>query len=690
MALHETLGVQFQKESVRFAVFSEHARKIELCLFSADERKEERFTMQKGADSVWSIALKSIKPGQKYGFRAYGEYDPSKGFYFNPHKLLIDPFAKEISKTIDNWEDPAFRGDNALDSAFVTPKSVVVLDDPQADLKKYPFLHLKRRTDWKRTVIYEAHVKGFSIQNHLIPESMRGKFTAFTHPAVIAYLKNLGVTHVELLPVTPTMAGPHLKKEMGLSDYWGYNPVNHFALDPRYGTREEFKQMVNSLHQAGIEVGLDVVYNHSGEFKAQEGSLISYKGLDSLNYYRMAADGSYLDTTGCGNSLNPNTEAFAAVIEASLRSFCRTLGVDGFRFDLAADCALDENNQFNPASRFMRIVQRIQDEEQVKISGEPWSALAGYYRGQLGNMMEWNDKHKEAVRRFYRGDMGVAPLLAEQITGTEGIKENDNETKYIRYVAVHDGFTAYDAVTHLTKNNWANNEENRDGNNEEYAIAEPQEELRFRRIKSMLACSIFSRGVPLICQGDEIGRTQVGNNNAYCQDNEISWQKWSSLTKEQKDLYLFVRKALILRKKYPALGDLAVLDASQTKRNCPGITWLRPDGKEMSPSDWQYPFAKTLAFTLNGGGRKEDFMIILSGYENHLAFRLPPAMNGKPWHVILDTAYTAAAKVRPAGYQYPVKPYSFVMMMSQYKLKKSSLFKGLNSGWNHLFEREMG
>lgn len=656
------LGAHRTQNGVRFTVFSQYADKIELCLFSDDEKKEERIALQKGDNHIWAVDLANIFVGQKYGFRAHGAYNPNQGLYFNSAKVLIDPFSKEISKSVDDWENPALRDNNSLDNAFLMPKSVVVFEDEASDRKKYPYLHKKLKTDWKDTIIYEAHVKGFSIQNIHIPVEMRGKFTAFCHPQVIGYLKNLGVTHVELLPVTPSIGGLHLKKELGLSDYWGYNPMNHFALDSRYGTRDEFKQMVNALHQAGIEVGLDVVYNHSGEFGSCGGNMLCYKGLDSPNYYRLAPDGSYIDTTGCGNSLNPNTDAFAGIIEASLRSFSRELGVDGFRFDLAADCALDSNHRFDKNSRFMQIIHKIQMQEGVKISGEPWSALGGYYRGEMGDMMEWNDKHKEAVRRFYRGDSGVASLLANQISGREGIGLDRNETKYIRYTAVHDGFTVYDSVTHYVKNNWANNENNQDGNNEEYVGVVPNEEMKFRRIKSMMACNVFSRGVPLICHGDEIGRSQQGNNNAYCQDNEISWQNWSHLTSYQKDLYLFLRKAIALRKKYPALANLRAFNAGQESENCPEVVWLRPDGQEMQSHDWDCSFAKTLAFKIKSGVEGQDLVVLLSGYENDLSFQLPQTNKQTPWEVLLNTAQSKMTPEFVMQPEYVVPPYSFVML----------------------------
>ena len=450
----QQLGAYKTEKGVNFAVFSEHAQKIELCLFSDDEKSEKRIPMQKNDDNVWVAEIKNIKAGQKYGYRAYGEFSPEKGLYFNPNKLLVDPFAKELSGSVKDWEDSAISLTNNIDSAYAVPKSVVVFDNPQEDALKYPYLHKKPAKKWKDTIIYEANVKGFSVNNPDLPDEIKGKFSAFAHPKVIEYLKSLGITHLELMPVTTTCGGLQLKKEKGLSDYWGYNPINHFALDKRYGTREDFKKMVNELHKAGIEVGLDVVYNHSGEFGAEH-NLISYKGLDAPNYYRLTQNGEFINTTGCHNSLNTNTPIANKVVEDSLCYFADELGVDGFRFDLAGDCALDGNTHFNPNGQFMQTIRKISKERKVKISGEPWSAVGGYYRGQMEGLMEWNDKHKETVRRFYRGDENVVPEMAGHISGGEGLYYGQPTSKYIRFVSVHDGFTAYDAVSYNEKNNWA-------------------------------------------------------------------------------------------------------------------------------------------------------------------------------------------------------------------------------------------
>ncbi len=670
------LGVEKNGNNVRFSVFSEHAENIDLCLFSDDEKKEIRVPLTKSENNVWSIELKNVPEGQKYGYRAGGEFNPQKGLYFNYNKLLVDPFAKELSSSITDWEAPEIRLTNDLNSANFVPKSVVVYEDEEKDAIKYPYLNKKPNTEWKNTIIYEAHVKGFSFLNDQLPEEIRGKFSAFAHPEVIRYLKSLNITHLELMPVTTTCGGPQLKKEKGLSDYWGYNPINHFALDKRYGSRDDFKNMVNELHKAGIEVGLDLVYNHSGEFEHNL-HLISYKGIDAPSYYRMTEDGYFVNTTGCGNSINTNTDIANKMIEASLVYFAKNLGVDGFRFDLAGDCALDKNNQFDPNGRFMQTIRKISKDLNVKISGEPWSAVGGYFRGQMDGLMEWNDKHKETVRRFYRGDENMVPELAGHISGGEGLYYNQPTSKYVRFVSVHDGFTAFDVVSYDKKNNWANNEFNNDGCNNNASSISPNKEIAFRRIKSMMAASILSRGVPLICAGDEFARTQFGNNNAYCQDNEISWLNWKNLSKEQRDLYLFIRKVNALRAEHKSFANLDVFSGNLIPNsNRKDIEWIRPDGNEMEVSDWQNRQNHVLACVINGrngeisrnpsskNNNDNDFMILMCGNTyGTVEFKLPEAPNKKKWNLVFDT--TGEHKKINENGTYSLEPYSYVLLSSK-------------------------
>lgn len=670
------LGVSRQGDSVRFAVYSAHAKKIELCLFSDDEQTEIRVPLNKDENGVWSAKLTGIDAGQKYGYRAYGEFAPEKGLYFNEHKLLVDPYAKDLSSSVIDWEDEALCLANKLDSAHAVPKSVVCFEDKFADEIAYPYLHKKPHTDWKDTVIYEANVKGFSALRTDLPEEIRGKFLAFADPKVIAYLQSLGVTHLELMPVTTTCGGLQLQKEKGLSDYWGYNPINHFALDKRFGSVEDFKTMVNALHKAGIEVGLDVVYNHTGEYGADH-NLISYKGLDAPSYYRLREDGAFINSTGCWNSMNINSSVMQSLFEDSLIYFTDELGVDGFRFDLAGDCALDNNMRFDSKGAFMNTIRKISREKGIKISGEPWSATGGYFRGQMSGMMEWNDKHKEAVRRFYRGDENVVPEMAGHISGGEGLYEGQNTSKYIRFVAVHDGFTAFDVVSYNEKNNWANNENNNDGSNDNASSVSPNKDIAFRRIKSMMSASILSRGVPLICAGDELGRTQKGNNNAYCQDNELSWLNWKDFSKEERDLYMHIRRLTALRANHPNFANLDVFSGNVVPSNGrKDIEWVRPDGQEMQVGDWQNPQNHILACVVNGKcgeisknekSRKnsdDDFMILMCGNTyGFVDFRLPPPPNKGKWELIFDT--TGSHKKINENGTYTLEPYSYVLLTSK-------------------------
>ncbi len=676
MTVSKNLGVYKVNNKVCFSVFSEHAEKIELCLFSDDEKSETKIPLERNKDNIWSVELDDIPNGQKYGYRAYGEFAPEKGLYFNPNKLLVDPFAKELSDSVSDWENDALCLNNDKDSAHIVPKSIVVLDDNQEDAVKYPFLHKKPYIPWKNTIIYETHVKGFSIKNPKIPLDIRGKFLAIAHPENIKYLKSLGITHIELMPVTTTCGGTHLKKEKGLSDYWGYNPINHFALDKRYGTREDFKFMVNELHKHGIEVGLDVVYNHSGEF-GKEHNLISYKGLDAPNYYRMSADGCFINTTGCGNSINTDSPIANKIIHDSLVYFAEEMGVDGFRFDLAGDCALDKDTHFNANGQFMQTIQQIADEQQVKISGEPWSALGGYYRGHMNGMMEWNDKHEEAVRRFYRGDENIVPELAGHISGGEGLYYGQHTSKYIRFVAAHDGFSVHDVTHYNHKNNYANNENNNDGNNNNSSSVSPSQEIAFRRQKSMMAASILSRGVPLICAGDEFARTQQGNNNAYCQDNEISWLNWQNMSEEQRDLYLFIRKVTSLRTSHASFANLDVFSGEIVPSNQrKDIEWIRPDGQEMQTHDWQNSSNHILACIINGKNGEisktkeskanidDDFMILMCGNTyGTVDFKLPTAPNGQKWQLVFDTTGNHK-KINDNG-TYTLDAYSYVVLTSK-------------------------
>ena len=668
------LGAVKNAQKTKFSVYSQNAKKIELCLFDDSEQKETRHLLKKDENNVWSATLDNIKEGQKYGYRAHGEFNLEKGLAFNPNKLLIDPYAKELSSSITDWENPALLCTNNLDSSHVVPKSIVTFQNKEDDQKAYPYLHKKPNISIEKTIIYEAHVKGISQQHPNIPENMRGKFQALSHDEIINHLKSLNITFVELMPITTTCGGPQLLKSKSLSDYWGYNPINHFALDKRFGSTQEFKDMVSKLHQEGIEVGLDVVYNHTGEFNLELNS-ISYKGLDSPSYYRF--DGSdkskYLNTTGCGNSFNVNTVAAQKLMEDSLIYWIEEMGIDGFRFDLGGDCAQGIDNKFDKNGAFFATINKIKHRYGVKVFCEPWSASGGYFRGQMGDLLEWNDTSEKTYRRFFKGEHAIAKELAGHISGGEGLSHNAAKTKYVRYVTAHDGFTLKDVVTYNQKNNWANNENNQDGNNNNHSSSSPNDDIAYRRMKSMLASVFLSRGVPMLSGGDELSRSQKGNNNAYCQDNEISWYNWKNLNAYQKEFLLFTKRLSAFRASHPLLSSLDSFSGKDVGNGRKDIEWIRPDGQEMTTSDWDFPYARTLAYVINGRGanvspNKEsygkidnDFLIIMSGNESGaVAFNLPKPPNGERWQRVFDTSIKGANDEIDfhKGDEYKIEPYA--------------------------------
>jgi glycogen operon protein len=680
------LGVFKKENGAEFRVFSEHAENMDLCLFSEDEQTEVKIPLTRGEDNVWSAFVPGVKENQKYGYRAHGKFAPEEGLYFRPEKLLVDPYAKDLTTSVTTWESTAIHLDNTEDSAHFVPKSIVTFEDKAADQKKYPYLHKKPHIPWEKTAIMELHTKGFTIRHPDLPQEIRGKFSALAHPEIIQYLKALNINHVELLPVTTTCGGPQLKQEYGLSDYWGYNPINHFALDKRFGSRDDFKQMVNNLHKNGIGVILDLVYNHTGEFGATH-NLLSYKGLDAPNYYRMTPNHDLINTTGCGNSFNPNTPVGRQLVEDSLTYFATEMGIDGFRFDLAGDCALDANHRFNPNGEFMTLIRDISQKLDVKISGEPWSAVGGYFRGQMNGMFEWSDRNEETLRRFYRGDEYVIQELAGHLTGSNDVHNGEQQSTGVHYVAKHDGFPAFDSVHYNFKNNWQNNENNNDGNSNEICSASPDDNIAYRRIKSLLAANVLSRGVPLLMAGDELGRTQGGNNNAYCQDNELTWVNWQHFTPKQRDLYLFTRKLLALRADHPTFSSLDTFTGQVVpSNNRKDIEWIRADGQEMQTADWQNPANHILAYVLNGNGaevsqnknsqsnRDDDFMVLLCGNTyGFVDFTLPTPPNQKQWELVFDT--TGKHKKINDNNTYTLEPYSCVVLTSKQQEKSRTLSK---------------
>lgn len=677
MPYFNRLGATVKDGFTEFAVYSKNAQKIDLCLFSEDEKKEERLPMAKGENHIWYARIPGNAAGQKYGYRADGKFNPSEGLFYNYNKLLVDPYAKEISRPIDDWENRAFSYHNNEDSAFLVPKSVVVVDNPQQDSERYPFLTRSPDLAWEDIITYEAHVKGFTFKHPGLPQEIRGKFLALSHPLIINHLKELGVNNLELLPLTAVCPGLHLKKEQGFTDYWGYNPINFFALNPEYGTREELKYAVSELHKNGIAVTADFVYNHTGEQgDAPNPDMVKslcFTGLDAQTYYKMS-NGYFVNTTGCGNSFNVNKEPARQMLEDSLMYFKQTMGIDGVRFDLAGNCAQDERQSFRSDGAFLATARKVSERYGLKISGEPWSAMNGYYLGQMHGMMEWSDKYESAVRRFYKGDYNVIGELASHIAGSDHLWFGQKKTKFVHYAAAHDGFTAYDTVHYDQKNNYANGENNRDGSNDNHSSASPNEDIAYRRIKSMYATTILSRGTPMILGGDEIGRTQNGNNNAYCQDNEISWHNWENMNDRQKDLFKFMCRLNALRSKHEVFANLDIFSGENVEANQrKDIEWIRPDGKEMESADWDCGYARTLAYVINGRSAAvspnpesnkevvdDDFFVIKSGNEaSAVEYTMPAPPGGGSWFRVFDTSDDKYTRTQFApGDKYDIQPYA--------------------------------
>lgn len=665
------LGATWDGAGVNFALFSENVTGVELCLFEdTDGNGEQRIPMREQTDQVWHVYLPEVRPGQLYGYRVHGPYQPEEGYRFNPAKLLIDPYAKAIAGTV-RWSDALFAyriGDSSedltrddRDSAVNIPKCVVV--DPAFAWgdDRLP------RTPWHETIIYELHVKGFTARHPDIPEKLRGTYAGLTTPVAIDYLCSLGITAVELMPVHHFVTDKHLA-DRGLTNYWGYNSIGFFAPDSRYCSGgvlgeqvNEFKTMVKTLHNAGIEVILDVVYNHTAEGN-HLGPTLSFRGIDNTSYYRLMPDERryYMDYTGCGNTLNMMHPRTLQLIMDSLRYWVVEMHVDGFRFDLASALAR-ELHEVDRLGAFFDIIHQDPVISQVKLIAEPWDLGEGGY--QVGNFpvlwAEWNGKYRDTVRRFWRGDEEQVGDLAYRLTGSSDLYEQSGRRPHasINFVTAHDGFTLSDLVSYNEKHNEANGEGNRDGHNENLSwncgVEGPTDDpviltLRDRQQRNFLMTLFLSQGVPMLLGGDEIGRTQQGNNNVYCQDNEISWFDWD-LARRQQDLLAFTRFLIKLRRRHPVLHRRQFFYGRRIRGSeVKDLTWFRPDGKEMNEEDWTDPHTHCLGLRLSGdaieevdarGNRivDETFLILLNAHHRPLAFTLPAHRWGDRWAVLVDT-----------------------------------------------------
>ncbi|CAD5995917.1 glycogen debranching protein GlgX [Agreia sp. COWG] len=666
------LGATFDGSGTNFAIFSEAAERVVLCLFG-EKGAETRVELTEVDAYVWHCYLPQVQPGQRYGYRVYGAYDPENGSRFNPNKLLLDPYAKATSGTIDwdqslfsyNFGDPDSRNDE--DSAKHMMTGVVI--NPFFDWSGDRILDIP----YNETVIYEAHVKGLTQLHPDVPRDQRGTYAGVAHPAVIEHLKKLGVTAIELMPVHQFVQDSTLL-EKGLSNYWGYNTIGFFAPQSNYSSAgergqqvQEFKGMVKSLHAAGIEVILDVVYNHTAEGN-HLGPTISFRGIDNAAYYRLMDDDKryYMDYTGTGNTLNVRHPHSLQLIMDSLRYWATEMHVDGFRFDLASALAR-EFYDVDKLSTFFELVQQDPVISQVKLIAEPWDVGPGGY--QVGNFpaqwTEWNGKYRDTVRDFWRGEPASLGEFASRFTGSADLYEHSGRRPVasINFVTAHDGFTIRDLVSYNEKHNEANGENNNDGESHnrswnsgvEGPTNDPEIlELRARQQRNFLATLLLSQGVPMLLHGDEIGRTQQGNNNTYAQDSEISWVHW-----DHADIPLneFTAAVTRLRKEHPTFRRSRFFDGRPVRRGkgepLPDIVWLNADAREMEPEEWDSPLSRSVGVFLNGQGiRGRDargqritdvnFLVYFNAEPEDVDFVLPPGEYSQSWDVVIDSAGQAA------------------------------------------------
>ena len=671
------LGATYDGRGTNFSVFSEVATVVELCLFDADGT-ETRFPLPEFTALCWHGYFPEIKPGQRYGYRVQGPWSPDEGQWCNPAKLLLDPYAYAVDGDWD-WNEALFpyhfadpdNSKNDLDSAAYLPKSVVV--DRAFDWGK----DAPPRTPWNKTIVYETHVKGFTKRMSALPAHVRGTYAGLAHPAAIDYLKKLGVTAVELLPVHQFVQDSHVR-DRGLRNYWGYNSIGYFAPHNEYassGSRgqqvREFKEAVKALHAAGIEVILDVVYNHTAEGNHM-GPVISFKGFDNAAYYRLMPEERryYMDYTGTGNTLNMRHPNVLHLMMDSLRYWVTEMHVDGFRFDLASALAR-ELHEVDRLSSFFDLIQQDPVVNQVKLIAEPWDVGEGGY--QVGNFpplwSEWNGKYRDSTRDFWRGNDETLAEFGSRFTGSSDLYQGTARRPHasINFVTAHDGFTLRDLVSYDEKHNEANGEENRDGESHNRSwncgAEGPTDNpdiiaLRNRQARNFLATLLLSQGVPMICGGDEIGRTQGGNNNVYCQDNETAWYDWDGADEQ---LLAFTRDLIRLRSEHPVFCRRRWFQGRPIRGSqVSDIGWFTPEGTEMSDADWQTG-TKTLGVFLNGtaiattderGQRVIDdsFYVMFNAHSEAVTFVLPESKWGEHWTITLDTNQTPArVNVETAG-----------------------------------------
>src|SRR5690242_15451847 len=694
------LGASYDGAGTNFAIFSEIAERVELCLFAeagaGSEATETRVALREVDGFVWHGYLPTVEPGQRYGYRIHGPYDPTNGLRCNPNKLLIDPYAKAVDGPVQ-WDEAVFGYPfgspderNEKDSAPFVPKSVVVNPFFDWGSDRHP------RIPYHETVVYEAHVKGLTIQHPDIPEELRGTYTGLAHPVMVEHLKSLGVTAVELMPVHEFITDHHLQ-EKGLGNYWGYNTIAFLAPHHAYAMRggragsqvQEFKAMVRDLHDAGIEVILDVVYNHTAEGN-HLGPTLSLRGIDNAAYYRLVEDDNryYTDYTGTGNSLNVRNPHTLQLIMDSLRYWVTEMRVDGFRFDLASTLAR-EFYEVDRLSTFFEVVQQDPVVNQVKLIAEPWDVGPGGY--QVGNFpplwTEWNGRFRDTVRDFWRGEPATLAEFASRICGSSDLYQDDGRRPFasINFVTCHDGFTLTDLVSYNQKHNEANLEDNRDGESHNRSwncgVEGPTDDpdilaLRAKQRRNFLTTLMLSQGVPMLTAGDELGRTQHGNNNAYCQNNELSWIDWETVDEQ---LLNFTRSLAAFRTRHRVFRRRRFFTGRPITRAAgtpiPDVAWFAPDGREMAEGDWDNHFGRAVMLFVNGeaivergshGERHVDdsFLLLFNAHDQALNFNIPAQDYGEKWELVTATAAVSGreATTVAAGGQIVVPERSLMVL----------------------------
>jgi isoamylase len=690
------LGATWDGLGVNFALFSAHATQVELCLFDQQGRRElERIDLPEYTDEIWHGYLPEARPGTVYAYRVHGPYEPNAGHRFNPHKLVLDPYAKALVGPL-RWSDALFGyrlGSARADLSFDRRDSAMGMPKCQVQDPAFTWGRSRRPCiDWERSIVYEAHMRGYTIRLPAAPPQLRGTFSGMGYRHVVDYLRNLGVNAVELLPIHAFVDDRYLI-ENGLRNYWGYNTIGFFAPDPRYMATpfiNEFKEMVSRLHDARIEVILDVVYNHTAEGN-ELGPTLSFKGIDNASYYRLLPDKPryYINDTGTGNTLNVSHPRVLQLVTDSLRYWATDMGVDGFRFDLATILAREWHG-FDEGGGFLDSCRQDPVLSGLKLIAEPWDVGPGGY--QVGRFppgwAEWNDRYRDCLRGYWKGDPGQLPELAKRLTGSADsfAKRGRRPWSSVNFVTAHDGFTLTDLVSYNDKHNEANGEDNRDGNSHNlswnHGAEGPTEdpairELRQRQKRNFLATLLFSQGTPMILGGDEFGRTQHGNNNTYCQDNEISWVNWNEIDEDGANLAAFTRRLIAIRQSYPVLHRGRFLTGTpDPETGVKDVTWLTPSGTEMNQENWDDGQAKCMGLILDGRARATavrrpgtdaTLLLIFNSHHEAVEFILPTAPGGQSWVLVIDTNRPEEPEQEfPTGHPYVVTARSVLLFRLAY------------------------